>query len=72
MKKHIILSLMLACAWTFASAGNVFDRGLGNQKSVFIPKGTVAVSLSVGYNNWNADGEGSTIYFDEFALLYKK
>jgi len=36
---------------------SAIDRGLGNPNSVYIPKGTVAVSLTGGYNNWQATGE---------------
>lgn len=33
---------------------SAIDRGLGNPKSVYIPKGTVALTLSGGYNQWKA------------------
>ena len=36
---------------------SAIDRGLGNPKSVYIPKGTVALTLSGGYNQWKATGE---------------
>jgi len=36
------------------------DRGLGNPKSVYIPKGTVAIGAAGGYNRFNANGENLT------------
>lgn len=54
MKKRIILVLLIA----FAGAMNLnaIDRGLGNPKSKYIEKGTVAIGLAGGYNNYNASG----------------
>lgn len=40
-----------------ATSLSAIDRGLGNPNSVYIPKGTVAFSLSGGYNQWKATGE---------------
>ena len=58
MRKKIILALLAAAAC--ATPLSAIDRGLGNPKSVYIPRGTVAVSLSGGYNSWNATGEELT------------
>ena len=58
MKTKIILALLLAAAGT--APLSAIDRGLGNPKSVYIPKGTVAVSLTGGYNSWKATGEELT------------
>ena len=54
----IILALLLAAAG--AAPLSAIDRGLGNPKSIYIPKGTVAVSLTGGYNSWKATGEELT------------
>ena len=50
---------MLAVSLLVLSATSLsaVDRGLGNPKSVYIPKGTVAFSLSGGYDQWKATGE---------------
>ena len=58
MNKQVITAL-LAVLFCTAPLFAV-DRGLGNPKSVFIPKGTVAVSLTGGYNSWKASGEELT------------
>ena len=58
MKMKTILTLLVAAA-TAAPLGAI-DRGLGNPKAVYIPRGTVAVSLTGGYNSWNATGEELT------------
>ena len=55
MKKKFILTLLAAAA--MAAPLGAIDRGLGNPKSVYIPKGTVAASLTGGYNSWKATGE---------------
>ncbi len=58
MNKQVITALL---ATLFCTAPLfAVDRGLGNPKSVFIPKGTVAVSLTGGYNSWKASGEELT------------
>ena len=31
-----------------------FDRGMGDLKATFIPKGTISTGFSAGYNNWTA------------------
>ena len=56
MKRIFLTTVLLLLA---VSGIKAFDRGLGNPKSVFIPKGSVAVSLSGGYNNWKANGESN-------------
>ncbi len=56
MKRIFLTTVLLLLA---VSEIKAFDRGLGNPKSVFIPKGSVAVSLSGGYNNWKANGESN-------------
>ena len=58
MKNRLILTLLAAV--TLSAPCGAFDRGLGNPKSVYIPKGTVAVSLTGGYNSWKATGEELT------------
>ena len=55
MKAKVILALLSLIA--AAAPMGAIDRGLGNPKSVYIPKGTVAVSLTGGYNQWKATGE---------------
>ena len=52
MKKRLLTLLLLAFAGSFTLGA--FDRGLGNPNSVFIPKGTLAASYYITYNNWNA------------------
>ena len=49
----LAVSLLAMCATSLSA----IDRGLGDPKSVYIPKGTVAFSLSGGYNQWKATGE---------------
>ena len=56
----IKLFLIWVSLLTGTASLSAFDRGLGNPKSVFIPKGTVAASLAGGYNSWNATGESDT------------
>lgn len=58
MSKRFLLTLLVAAAC--AAPMSAIDRGLGNPKSVYIPKGTVAVSLTGGYNSWKATGEELT------------
>lgn len=53
--KKTFLSLILLVTGTLAL--QAFDRGMGNPKSVYIPKGTVSANLTFGYNNWKASGE---------------
>ncbi|MBQ1708222.1 MAG: hypothetical protein II026_04065 [Bacteroidales bacterium] len=60
MSKRFLLTILLAVAC--AAPLSAIDRGLGNPKSVHIPKGTVAVSLT--------GGSGSVVYFDEFQFIY--
>lgn len=55
MKAKLILALLSLVA--AAAPLGAIDRGLGNPKSVYIPKGTVAISLTGGYNQWKATGE---------------
>ena len=58
MTKRFFLTFLVAAAC--AAPLSAIDRGLGNPKSVYIPKGTVAVSLTGGYNSWKATGEELT------------
>ena len=58
MTKRFLLTILLAAAC--AAPLSAIDRGLGDPKSVYIPKGTVAVSLTGGYNSWKATGEELT------------
>ena len=58
MTKRFLLTILVAAAC--AAPLSAIDRGLGNPKSVYIPKGTVAVSLTGGYNSWKATGEELT------------
>ena len=53
-------TIIILAALTFSAPLGAIDRGLGNPKSVYIPKGTVAVSLTGGYNSWKATGEELT------------
>ena len=55
MRVRTIITLLLAAA--VAVPAGAIDRGLGTPKSVYIPKGTVAASLTGGYNSWKATGE---------------
>ena len=58
MSKRFLLTLLVAAACS--APLSAIDRGLGDPKSVYIPKGTVAVSLTGGYNSWKATGEELT------------
>lgn len=53
--KRTILSLILLISGVLAL--QAIDRGMGNPKSVYIQKGTVAANLTFGYNRWKATGE---------------
>jgi hypothetical protein len=55
MKRKVFLAVLLVslCALRLPA----IDRGLGNPRSVYIPKGTVSLSLAGGYNSWEATGE---------------
>ena len=55
MKRKLFLTVLLVslCALRLPA----IDRGLGNPRSVYIPKGTVSLSLAGGYNSWKATGE---------------
>ena len=55
MRRTAILLLVSVLAGT--ASLSAFDRGLGDPKSVYIPRGTVAASLSGGYNSLSATGE---------------
>lgn len=68
MKKKLLAMLILAFAGSFALGA--FDRGLGNPNSVFIPKGTLAASYYITYNNWNASaGDDLTKGVSLFGLI---
>ena len=68
MKKRLLAILILAFAGSFALGA--FDRGLGNPNSVFIPKGTLAASYYITYNNWNASaGDDLTKGVSLFGLI---
>ncbi len=60
MKKGLVL--MAAVAFVgFSVQAKTIDRGLGNPKSVYIPKGSVQFGVSGGYNTFNAGNlNGST------------
>lgn len=58
MQRNVLL--VLVCAMLSATGLCAMDRGLGNPGSVYIPKGTVAASLSCGFDNWKATGEESS------------
>lgn len=58
MSKRSILTILAAVILS-APLGAI-DRGLGNPKSLYVPKGTVSVSLTGGYNSWKATGEELT------------
>ena len=58
MRKHFLLTILMAALG--AAPLSAIDRGLGDPKSVFIPRGTVSVSLTGGYNSWKATGEDLT------------
>lgn len=55
MRRTAILLLVSLLSGT--ASLSAFDRGLGDPKSVYIPRGTVAASLSGGYNSLSATGE---------------
>lgn len=59
MKKLVLIAL-LAVLSTGGLMAKRIDRGLGNPKSVYIPKGTVAIGAAGGYNRFNANGENLT------------
>ena len=67
MSKRSILTILAAVILS-APLGAI-DRGLGNPKSVYIPKGTVAISLTGGYNSWKATGEELTQGIEAFKKL---
>ncbi len=67
MSKRSILTILAAVILS-APLGAI-DRGLGNSKSVYIPKGTVAISLTGGYNSWKATGEELTQGIEAFKKL---
>ena len=60
MTKRMFLLLLLALCCAAGANAKKVDRGLGNPKSVYIPKGTVALGGTVGYNRFNATGENSS------------
>ena len=59
MKKLLLVVLLVAMSTSGLMAKRI-DRGLGNPKSVYIPKGTVAIGAAGGYNRFNANGESLT------------
>jgi len=59
MKKVLLLALLVVIGSGELMAKRI-DRGLGNPKSVYIPKGTVAIGAAGGYNRFNANGENLT------------
>lgn len=59
MKKVLLLALLIIMSSGELMAKRI-DRGLGNPKSVYIPKGTVAIGAAGGYNRFNANGENLT------------
>jgi len=60
MKNSLLVVTVLAGLMTAMPAGaRSFDRGLGNAKTVYIEKGTVALGASAGYNRFNATGESA-------------
>lgn len=73
--QHIISTLfLLSCAAINMVAQEaeepVFDRGIGKANSLFIPKGTTGVGLSVSYNNYNlGNGNNDAGYRMLFSLI---
>ena len=59
MKKVLFLALLMVMGSGELMAKRI-DRGLGNPKAVYIPKGTVAIGAAGGYNRFNANGENLT------------
>lgn len=59
MKKLLFLALLVVMGSGELMAKRI-DRGLGNPKAVYIPKGTVAIGAAGGYNRFNANGENLT------------
>ena len=59
MKKVLFLALLVVLSTGELMAKRI-DRGLGNPKSVYIPKGTVAIGAAGGYNRFNANSENLT------------
>ena len=57
MKQLVILSIAALMAVVCPAAqARTIDRGLGNPKSVYIPKGSWQFGLAGGYNNFTAGG----------------
>ncbi|MBO7396556.1 MAG: hypothetical protein J6T89_00680 [Bacteroidales bacterium] len=56
MKKTILLAALMLSVCVAAQA-RVIDRGLGDPRAVFIPKGNVAVGASFGYDRLAATGD---------------
>ena len=59
MKKVLLLALLVVISSGELVAKRI-DRGLGNPKSVYIPKGTVSIGAAGGFNRFNANGESLT------------
>ncbi len=59
MKKGLVL-LAVAALTGFSLQAKTIDRGLGNPRSVYIPKGSVQFGVSGGYNKLNAGGVNSS------------
>jgi hypothetical protein len=59
MKKVLILALLVVIGSGELMAKRI-DRGLGNPKSVYIPKGTFSIGAAGGFNRFNANGENLT------------
>lgn len=72
MYKRFFITILL----TVACAAPLFaiDRGLGNPKSIYIPQGTVSISLTGGYNSWYQENASLKVYdpFDENATDEEK
>ena len=72
MNKRFFITILLTVAC--AAPLSAIDRGLGNPKSVYIPQGTVSVSLTGGYNSWYQENASLKVYdpFDENATDEEK
>ena len=72
MYKRFFITILLTVAC--AAPLSAIDRGLGNPKSIYIPQGTVSISLTGGYNSWYQENASLKVYdpFDENATDEEK
>lgn len=70
MYRRILLALLLTAAC--AAPLSALDRGLGNTGALYIPKGTVSISLTGGYNRFKAIIGYGKMAFGKEMTEYKK